>query len=114
MNSGNTEHVITWEFVARPGSETDFEIAYGPAGAWAKLFASSLDFLGTELLRSATRPRRYMTVDRWTSAESFRRFRETHNAEYEALDVKCGQLTESELALDEWTLSRPQPASASV
>jgi len=102
MKTQRTEHVILWEFVVQPGREADFEAAYSPAGAWARLFALSPDFLGTELLHSKTHARRYMTLDRWASAESFQHFRETHDAEYLALDKTCSELTENEVEAGAW------------
>ncbi|MGO8969931.1 MAG: antibiotic biosynthesis monooxygenase family protein [Myxococcaceae bacterium] len=99
----SAQHVIVWEFSVRPGEEPVFEGAYGPDGEWARLFALSPEFRGTELLRSSTTPRRYLTVDRWASGESFQRFHEAHHAEYAALDAKCERLTEAEVARDAWT-----------
>jgi len=42
-------HVIVWEFHVRAGRETEFEAVYGATGDWARLFARSPDFIGTEL-----------------------------------------------------------------
>ncbi|MGO9828723.1 MAG: antibiotic biosynthesis monooxygenase family protein [Myxococcaceae bacterium] len=103
MSAPNAEHVILWEFSVRPGQELAFEQAYGRDGTWAKLFASSAEFRGTELFRSATRPRCYLTVDRWASSTSFQRFHEAHHAEYAALDAEYAELTEAEVARDIWT-----------
>ncbi len=103
VSTPNAEHVIVWEFSVRPGQELAFERAYGPNGTWAKLFALSAEFRGTELFRSATQPRRYLTVDHWASSTSFQRFHEAHHAEYAALDADCAQLTETEVARDSWT-----------
>ncbi len=100
--STTSEHVIIWQFSVRPGQEADFETAYGPKGEWAKLFALSADYLGTVLLRNSADPRCYMTIDRWASAAAFRLFRETHEADYGALDAKCGALTEAEVASGSW------------
>jgi heme-degrading monooxygenase HmoA len=99
----STEHVRLWEFRVRAGCEADFEAAYGPRGAWARLFALADGYLGTELLRDATVPRRYLTIDRWTEAEAFDRFRRDHGAEYARLDAQCEPWTEAETALGAWT-----------
>jgi heme-degrading monooxygenase HmoA len=106
MSNAQTGHVILWEFRVRPGCEADFEAAYGPTGAWAKLFAKGDGYLGTELLRHASTPRRYITIDRWVNAESHARFRHAHDAEFVALDAKCELLTESETLLDSWRTVR--------
>jgi heme-degrading monooxygenase HmoA len=48
------------------------------------------------LLRDATRPDRYLTIDRWISHEAFRQFKQQHAAEYAGLDKTFEQLSESE------------------
>ena len=100
--STTSEHVIIWQFTVRLGHEADFETAYGPNGEWAKLFALSADYLGTVLLRNTAETRCYVTIDRWVSAASFRLFQAVHEAEYGALDAKCGELTEAEVASGSW------------
>ena len=45
--------VVVWQFEIAEEKVADFEAAYGPEGAWAQLFRSSPDYLGTELLRDA-------------------------------------------------------------
>ena len=108
MKAPHAEYVILWDFIVLPGREANFEAAYNPAGAWARLFVLSPEFRGTDLLRSGTNPRRYMTVDRWASAEAFQRFRNEHGAEYLALDAQCAQLTESEDEAGGWvTVGNP-------
>jgi heme-degrading monooxygenase HmoA len=98
-------HVILWEFVVREGCEREFEAAYGPRGAWAALFGKSPQHLGTELLCDTTAPRRYVTIDRWASADAFARFRKDHTAEYDALDARCGAWTEKEARIGTWTVT---------
>ena len=98
MNGGEGVFVIVWEFEARAGKEPEFEQAYSAQGEWAKLFARSPEYRGTELLQSAER-NYYLTIDRWTSAEAFAAFRERWAAEYEALDRACKALTQRETAI---------------
>src|ERR1035438_7718140 len=45
--------VVVWQFEIAEEKIVDFEGAYGPDGAWAQLFRSSPEYLGTELLRDA-------------------------------------------------------------
>jgi heme-degrading monooxygenase HmoA len=96
-------HVIVWEFVVREGCEREFEEAYGSKGAWATLFAQSPEHLGVELLRDTAAPRRYVTIDRWISNDSFARFKQEHGAAYEALDARCETWTEKEGKIGLWT-----------
>jgi heme-degrading monooxygenase HmoA len=97
-------HIIVWEFLVREGCEQEFEEAYGPHGAWAILFGKCEEYLGTELLRDATTTRRYLTLDRWKTAEAFVAFKEKHMAEYEALDARSERLTESETKIGTWVV----------
>jgi len=88
--------VVVWQFEIAEEKIAAFEAAYGPDGALAKLFLTSSNYLGTELLRDAFIPGAYLTVDRWTSEEDFRAFRKAHDPEYEALDRSCDALTSRE------------------
>ncbi|MEJ2607138.1 MAG: antibiotic biosynthesis monooxygenase [Anaerolineales bacterium] len=58
---------IIWQFVVREECRGQFELAYGPGGAWSKLFSDSPGFRGTALLRDEDDPKRYLTVDMWDS-----------------------------------------------
>ena len=48
--------VVVWHFEIAEENIAAFEAAYGPEGAWAKLFRSSPDYRGTELLCDAYVP----------------------------------------------------------
>jgi heme-degrading monooxygenase HmoA len=100
-----TAFAYVWEYRVAPGREADFEQTYGPDGAWARLFRRDPDYLGTDLLRDATRPGRYVTVDRWSSEESWRRFRGLHATDYEALDLEGATLTTEETHLGDFALA---------
>ncbi len=88
--------VILWQFDIAEEQLPAFEAAYGPAGSWAALFSHSPEYLGTELLKDAYVPGRYITIDRWSSEDAFRAFRAQHDAEYEAIDRACDSLTAAE------------------
>ena len=88
--------VILWQFDIAEDKIAAFEAAYGPEGTWAKLFGLTTEYLGTELLRDAYVPGRYVTVDRWRSEEAFRAFRAQHDPDYETLDRACDSLTAAE------------------
>lgn len=88
--------VVVWQFEIAEEKIEDFEAAYGAEGAWAQLFQSSSDYLGTELLRDAYVQGNYLTIDRWASEEAFRAFRRDHDAEYERIDRRCDDLTSRE------------------
>ncbi len=95
--------VVVWQFEIAEDRVAGFEAAYGPEGAWAKLFHTSPDYKGTELLRDAYIPGSYLTIDRWTSEETFRAFRKDHDSEYEVLDRQCDALTGRETRVGAYT-----------
>lgn len=87
---------FVWEFIARAGSEGEFERLYSGNGVWAELFAKAPGFLGTSLLRDTENARRFLTIDRWESVEAQFAMRDSFAREYEELDRACEKLTESE------------------
>jgi len=96
--------VVCWQFEIAEEKVAAFEAAYSPEGAWALLFRTSPDYMGTELLRDAYIPGGYLTIDRWASEEAFRAFRRDHDAEYETLDRACDDLTSRETRIGAYTL----------
>jgi heme-degrading monooxygenase HmoA len=95
-------YVVVWEFRAAAGAEARFEEAYGPRGAWARLFAAGEGFVTTELNRDLKDPARYLTLDFWVSREAYDAFRAKHAAEYGAIDRDCEALTAEEQALGDF------------
>jgi heme-degrading monooxygenase HmoA len=85
-----------WQYDVRPGVQPEFEEAYGAAGSWARLFARSDGYLGTELFRSLDVPGRYLTVDRFRDRATWYRFLIKHRLAYEQLDAHCAGLTVAE------------------
>ena len=96
--------VIVWQFEIAEERTPAFEAAYGPEGAWAQLFRSSPNYLGTELLRDAYIPGSYLTIDRWASEDDLRAFRKNHDPEYESLDRSCDSLTSRETRIGAYTV----------
>jgi heme-degrading monooxygenase HmoA len=96
-------YVVIWQFRPLAGAERRFEEAYGPNGAWARLFAGGEGFLRTELHRDLKDPGRYLTLDVWISKEAYGAFRAKHAAEYAAIDRECEILTAEETPLGEFT-----------
>ena len=92
-------YVLVWDFFVRRSFESRFERAYGPAGAWAKLFARSKGYRGTELFRDERRRGRYVTVDTWSSRAAYDAFRRAHRRQYEKLDRRFAAWTVRETSL---------------
>ena len=89
-------YVIIWKFAVKPGLQDDFEAVYGPAGVWAQFFPRGDGYVETELLRDASAPGLYVTIDRWESKAVYENFRTRFAAGYSAIDQECEVLTESE------------------
>ena len=92
-------YVIVWEFIVRPERRPDFVAAYRSDGAWAQLFARAEGYIGTELLTASEDANRFLTLDRWKTAEDFTRFQEHFGTEYRQLDMQLEGLTLSERKL---------------
>lgn len=94
---------IVWEFRAQPERIAAFEAAYGPEGIWAKLFRTAEGFIETLLLKDGEVAGRYLTVDRWTSAEAFEAFRRDRKQDYERLDRELEGLCAEERRIGAFT-----------
>jgi len=85
--------VILWEYEVKPGSKNRFQEAYGPDGAWVRLFEHDVHFRGTQLQRDPTRPLFYFTIDFWDSESAYTKFLAEHKAFYAKLDGDFAELT---------------------
>jgi heme-degrading monooxygenase HmoA len=90
-------HIVLWRYRARPGCEAAFEAAYGDGGAWSRFFQTDAGYLGTDLLRATDG--RYLTMDRWVSADAYGAFRSAHRERYAEIDADCSALTAEETPL---------------
>ena len=92
-----------WEYEVKPDCEAAFERLYGPEGSWVALFRRADGYQATELHRDLDRPRRYLTVDYWRSAEDSAAFKRDFASECELLDLEGDSLTEREHYLGGFT-----------
>jgi hypothetical protein len=95
---------IIWEFVVKAEAVDQFERAYGPDGAWARLFQGYPGFRGTTLLRDTDNPRRYLTIDLWDTGAHRKRMLTQAKASYSDLDEALADLTESEDEIGNFTI----------
>ena len=86
---------IVWEFVVKEEAQGQFELAYGPGGAWSKLFARCPGFRGTTLLRDTKNPARYLTIDFWDALAQGEQMLAERKSEYSNLDAAFADWTES-------------------
>ncbi|UCH10538.1 MAG: antibiotic biosynthesis monooxygenase [Fidelibacterota bacterium] len=89
---------IVREFVVKEEARGQFELAYGPGGAWSRLFARCPGFRGTTLLRDTENPRRYLTIDFW----------ETEAQREEVLAERMAEYSELNAAFTDWTESKTE------
>ena len=86
---------IICEFVVKEEARGQFELAYGPGGAWSKLFARCPGFRGTTLLRDTKNARRYLTLDFWDTLAQREQMLAERKAEYSDLEAALADWTES-------------------
>ena len=86
---------IVWEFVVKEEARGQFELAYGPGGAWSELFARCPGFRGTTLLRATKDPRRYLAIDLWDTEAHREQMLAERQAEYSELEAAFAGWTES-------------------
>ena len=86
-------YVYIWAFKVHPEHVDAFRLHYQEGGAWTELFRRARGYVGTQLLRDATDPLRFVTIDTWHSVEDYEAFRAEYASEYAALDRLCEGLT---------------------
>jgi heme-degrading monooxygenase HmoA len=91
-----TGFVYLWEFEVRAGREAEFELHYGPAGSWVRLFRTASGYVSTTLLKDRSTARRYVTIDQWESESAYRQFRDAKAKAFAELDAQCEALTVTE------------------
>ena len=92
-------YTYLWEFIVEPEHVEEFERHYGPEGSWVELFRQAPGYVETLLLRDSMDPRRFITIDRWESAEAYRTFRTVFSQQYTDRDRRCEGLTVRETLL---------------
>ena len=99
-------HIRVWEYEVPEPKVGAFIAAYGESGDWAQLFGQAEGYLGTDLYRgTGGAASRFVTVDRWTSAEAWSAFLEVWADSYQRLDAALADLSSSQHALIEGTSS---------
>ncbi len=84
------------EYLVVPDRVDAFREAYGQDGPWAQLFRRDPAYVRTELHRDTANPRRFITVDHWTSQAACMSFRDRHRDEYDGLDAAFAEYKEAE------------------
>ena len=90
--------VVIWRFTTN--DPIAFERHYRADGTWAQLFRTDPHYVRTDLLKAADH---YLTLDWWTSRETYDAFREANAERYAEIDRECEALTTSEEKIGEYT-----------
>lgn len=90
---------IVWEIVVRDQARGQFELAFGPGGAWSKLFAKSPGFMGTTLMRDLKNSRRYLVVELWNDEAGRDKSITEQQTAYTDLEAVFDEWTESKIEL---------------
>ena len=90
---------VVWEFVVRDQVRGQFELAFGPGGAWSKLFAKSPGFRGTTLMRDLKNSRRYLVIELWNDEAGRDQSITEQQAEYADLEAVFDEWAESKIDL---------------
>ena len=53
---------VVWTYGVKETGCSQFELAFGPGGAWSQLVGRSEGFRGTTLLCNTSNPRRYLVI----------------------------------------------------
>jgi hypothetical protein len=99
--------LVLWEYEVKSGSEKRFKDVYGPARDWARLFRTNSHYRETRLLQDPFRSNAYLTLDFWTSRDSYEKFMSAHKAKYQSIDALGESLTASERHLGAYEIVTP-------
>ena len=91
-----------WEYLVKDNFLSEFITAYGPEGDWVQLFRKAGGYIKTNLHQDTTNPNRFITVDFWKTRNDRDNFRKRFSDEFEKLDQRCEQFTESEKFLGDF------------
>ncbi|GAB4574873.1 MAG: hypothetical protein Kow0077_23570 [Anaerolineae bacterium] len=86
---------IVWEAIVRPEGRGQFELVFGPGGAWSNLFGKCPGFRGTTVLNDTDNPGRYLIIELWETEEQQSQAWDTYPAEYAKLESDLAHWTES-------------------
>jgi heme-degrading monooxygenase HmoA len=96
-------YIYIWEYKVKEVKRESFEKAYGPDGDWVGLFAGKDGYIRTEFFNDVKIKSRYLTIDYWDSEEKLRNFRREYKDVIDDIDMKCSELTQSEIFLGEFS-----------
>lgn len=88
--------VYIWEYIVKEEFIEKFKVIYGPDGDWVKLFKKGSGYIETHLHQDISNPKRFITVDFWSSKAHRDKFQNQYSKEFNQLDHACQKFTDSE------------------
>ena len=70
---------VVWTYGVREEGRAQFELAFGPGGAWSKLVSRAEGFRGTTLLCDTRNQTRYLVLDLWDTEAQASQAKVTHD-----------------------------------
>lgn len=92
------------EIVVAEESRGTFELAFGPGGAWGRVFAQCPGFRGATLLRDTADASRYLVFELWDSLDLRSRALADRDEEHSQLAASFADWTESESEVGVFTI----------
>ena len=83
------------EFVVKGEARGQCELAFGPGGAWSKLFSRCPGFRGTTLLRDTKNPLRFLAIEIWDTEPHREQALAESPVEYAELEATFGAWLDS-------------------
>lgn len=90
---------IVREFIVKADTQAQFELVFGPGGAWSKLFGKTEGFRGTTMLNDTHHPTRYLIFDLWDTEEQHQQALNEGVDDYAKLNADLANWTESRTEL---------------
>ena len=90
---------IVWEFTAQEGKAGQFELLFGPGGAWGRLFAQADGFRGTTLMRDTLNENRFLVIEVWDTQNLRDTAIEANPDAFTALQAQFKALSETQTEL---------------
>lgn len=92
MKSEETIRVV-WEYLVKEDETENFISVYSSDGEWAQLFKKYPGYIKTELKRDTSNRQRFITIDHWSSLDTYSTMQKKSKADYNLLDEKCQSYT---------------------
>ncbi len=78
---------VVTAYTVKQEAQAQFELTFGPGGAWSDLFARCPGFRGLTVLRDANDPKRYLTIDVWDRESQRKQALADRHAQYADLQT---------------------------